>query len=82
MSYFRRAWMGAAGVSVLETAHANDQFSKWNSSETVFQSKLRRFQNEETAAEVGGDGKEDRGKEMKTEDSLHKVIYLNCWTQS
>ncbi|KAG7019648.1 hypothetical protein SDJN02_18611, partial [Cucurbita argyrosperma subsp. argyrosperma] len=83
MSYLSRACMAAASVAVVEGGHA-DHFSKWNS-ETLFRSK-RRFQNEDTASQELGAGSTGIGKDgekvVKAEDSLHKVMYLNCWTQS
>lgn len=81
MSYLSRACM-AASVAVVEAGHA-DHFSKWNS-EALSQSK-RRLQNDGTPAQglVCSTGNGKGGKKLvEAEDSLHKVMYLNCWTQS
>lgn len=76
----------------------NDQyfFSKWNNyfdDQSVFQSKLLSFQqNDEgkAAQKLGARSSSHKyekdgggGKDIyRAEDSLHKVMYLNCWTQS
>ncbi|KAF8369886.1 hypothetical protein HHK36_005454 [Tetracentron sinense] len=87
MSYLSRVWV-AASVSVVQ-GHT-DQGFQWNSglknlpfNMKTFSSGFRPF-SVVLGSDIGfftGSGREDE-KRQHADESLHHVMYLNCWGQS
>ncbi|XVE87927.1 hypothetical protein DITRI_Ditri19aG0027800 [Diplodiscus trichospermus] len=82
MSYLSRVCM-AASVAAVE-GH-RDCSSKWNSStlKPMNASKRRYFSNGSSSDDIPhGRGNAKEGDRNQTEESIQRVMYLNCWTQS
>ncbi|XWS12742.1 hypothetical protein CRYUN_Cryun37aG0116600 [Craigia yunnanensis] len=82
MSYLSRVCMAASVVAV--EGH-RDCSTKWNSSlRPINASKGRYFSTVSSSDEdrLYGRGKTNEVNRNQTEESLQRVMYLNCWTQS
>ncbi|XVF25916.1 hypothetical protein REPUB_Repub13aG0255300 [Reevesia pubescens] len=81
MSYLSRVCM-AASVAAVE-GHI-DCSSKWNSSLRPINATKRMYFSAASSSQerLYSSGKTEKDDRNQTEESLQRVMYLNCWTQS
>ncbi|KAM5580869.1 hypothetical protein ABKV19_010198 [Rosa sericea] len=89
MNYLNRVWMAA---SVATVQGPSDQVPRWNSGLNSFQLSRRRSGGDASSDLLpspggagsgfsGGGGGKCEERRQQSDESLQRVMYLNCWGQ-